>query len=141
MGKILVWVIIALVVMMVMRIVASRAASRQAPPPKNDQAGRGSAARPGAGARSGAGTSAGNASNTDPASRADGASTGWTPPWKRGKTPGAVLRGQPDPTLGAAEEMVRCAHCGIFLPRSEALLKSGKTWCSNTHAQLGVRQD
>lgn len=98
MGKILVWVIIALVIMMVMRIVASRAASRQKPAPKNE-------------------------------------------PTKRAKAPGSALRGQPDPTLGAAEEMVRCAHCGIFLPRSEALLKNGKTWCSNTHAQLGVRQD
>jgi uncharacterized protein len=38
------------------------------------------------------------------------------------------------------ESMVRCAHCGIHLPRSEAVLISGKTWCSKEHARLGVRQ-
>ena len=33
--------------------------------------------------------------------------------------------------------MVRCAHCGIHLPRSEALLQNGRTWCSADHAQRG----
>jgi len=33
--------------------------------------------------------------------------------------------------------MVRCAHCGIHLPRSEALLQGGHTWCSAEHARLG----
>jgi len=36
--------------------------------------------------------------------------------------------------------MVRCAHCGIHLPRSEAVLMNGQTWCSQEHARLGVRQ-
>jgi uncharacterized protein len=36
--------------------------------------------------------------------------------------------------------MVRCAHCGIHMPRSEAVLSDGKTWCSPEHAKLGVRQ-
>lgn len=35
------------------------------------------------------------------------------------------------------ESMVRCAHCGIHLPRSEALLQNGETWCSADHARLG----
>ena len=35
------------------------------------------------------------------------------------------------------EAMVRCEHCGIHLPRSEALLLGGKTWCSSEHAKLG----
>jgi len=34
--------------------------------------------------------------------------------------------------------MVRCAHCGIHLPRSEALLQGGQTWCSAEHARLGA---
>ena len=38
---------------------------------------------------------------------------------------------------GGAEAMVRCAHCGIHLPRSEALLQNGRTWCSADHAQRG----
>jgi len=36
------------------------------------------------------------------------------------------------------EQMVRCAHCGIHLPRSEAVLRKGQTWCSTEHARLGV---
>jgi len=36
-----------------------------------------------------------------------------------------------------AESMVRCAHCGIHLPRSEALMLGGETWCSQEHARLG----
>jgi len=38
------------------------------------------------------------------------------------------------------ESMVRCAHCGIHLPRSEAYMQQGQTWCSSEHARLGVRQ-
>lgn len=39
-----------------------------------------------------------------------------------------------------AEDMVRCAHCGIHLPRSDAVLIGGETWCSREHAKLGHRQ-
>ncbi|WMD19964.1 PP0621 family protein [Achromobacter seleniivolatilans] len=46
----------------------------------------------------------------------------------RGKTP------PPKPL----ESMVRCAHCGIHLPRSEALLQDGKIWCSEDHAKRGA---
>ncbi len=35
------------------------------------------------------------------------------------------------------ESMVRCEHCGIHLPRSEAVLTGGHTWCSQEHARLG----
>lgn len=38
------------------------------------------------------------------------------------------------------ESMVRCEHCGIHLPRSEAVMIGGRTWCSQEHARLGVRQ-
>ncbi|QEI05072.1 hypothetical protein FXN63_03890 [Pigmentiphaga aceris] len=40
----------------------------------------------------------------------------------------------------AVPHMARCAHCGIHLPRAEALLLKGNTWCSEEHAQLGARQ-
>lgn len=36
---------------------------------------------------------------------------------------------------GEAEGMVRCAQCGIHLPRSEALLRSGRTYCSTAHLE------
>ncbi len=34
------------------------------------------------------------------------------------------------------EEMVRCAHCGIHLPRSECILSGGEIFCSDEHRRL-----
>ncbi|MFY0478052.1 PP0621 family protein [Achromobacter marplatensis] len=48
---------------------------------------------------------------------------------------GGHKRAAPEPA--APESMVRCAHCGIHLPRSEAMLQNGLTWCSAEHARLG----
>lgn len=39
----------------------------------------------------------------------------------------------------APEPMVRCAHCGIHLPRSQALMSNHHTWCSLEHAKRGPR--
>ncbi len=36
-----------------------------------------------------------------------------------------------------SEIMVRCAHCGMYLPRSEALQMGGKTWCTPEHVHVG----
>ena len=35
--------------------------------------------------------------------------------------------------LGGAEEMVSCAHCGVHLPRSEALAVRSLHYCSAAH--------
>lgn len=35
------------------------------------------------------------------------------------------------------EDMVKCAHCGVNLPRSEAILSSGEFFCTPEHRQLG----
>ena len=40
-----------------------------------------------------------------------------------------------------AEGMVRCAHCGIHLPRSEAVQARGQTWCSAEHSAAGAKSD
>ncbi|NYT64103.1 hypothetical protein H0A66_17440 [Alcaligenaceae bacterium] len=50
----------------------------------------------------------------------------------------ATKRGAPP--VQHAEPMVRCEHCGIHMPRSEAILSNGHIWCSQEHAKLGVRQ-
>jgi len=34
----------------------------------------------------------------------------------------------------SAEPMVLCAHCGVYLPRSDALQRDGQTWCCGEHA-------
>jgi uncharacterized protein len=39
----------------------------------------------------------------------------------------------------AAGELVRCAHCGVHLPRSEAREAGGLAYCSDEHARLGKR--
>jgi uncharacterized protein len=36
------------------------------------------------------------------------------------------------------EPMVPCAHCGINVPRSEALEAAGRFFCSEQHRQLGA---
>lgn len=33
----------------------------------------------------------------------------------------------------SAEEMVRCAQCGVHLPKSESILASGNFYCSDAH--------
>lgn len=53
------------------------------------------------------------------------------PPGKKRNAPSRKNGGR------QAESMVQCAHCGIHLPRSEALLSNGQTWCSQEHARLG----
>lgn len=42
-----------------------------------------------------------------------------------------------DTDMSEAESMVRCRHCGIHLPRSEAYLSQGQTWCGPEHARIG----
>ena len=37
-------------------------------------------------------------------------------------------------------DMVRCNACGVHLPRSEAVTKSGEFFCSQEHLQLAGRK-
>ncbi|MBI4205809.1 MAG: preprotein translocase subunit YajC [Betaproteobacteria bacterium] len=45
------------------------------------------------------------------------------------------------PQTGAGEDMVRCEHCGIHLPRSESLTTRGHFYCSPEHQRQHVRSD
>ncbi len=45
----------------------------------------------------------------------------------------------PSPTPSLPQEMVACAHCGLHLPRSEALAEAGHFYCSREHQGLGPR--
>ena len=44
--------------------------------------------------------------------------------------PGSVA-----PPAGDAENMVRCAQCGVHLPRSESITTGGSFYCSAEHQQ------
>lgn len=57
---------------------------------------------------------------------------------KKKNPPNPAMR--PPRARGGTEPMVRCAHCGIHLPRSEALMSNHHTWCSLEHAKRGPRQ-
>lgn len=37
------------------------------------------------------------------------------------------------------EDMVKCAHCGVNLPRSEAIYSGGDFFCTPEHKQLGKK--
>jgi len=49
-------------------------------------------------------------------------------------------RPERDAASGTAHSMVRCEHCQIYLPRAEAFMSQGKTWCSAEHARLGLKK-
>lgn len=41
------------------------------------------------------------------------------------------------PAARGSEELVRCAHCGLLLPRGEARQAGGAIYCSEEHSRLG----
>ena len=43
--------------------------------------------------------------------------------------------GAPPPAKGS-EDMVRCEHCGVHLPRSESITTQGRFFCTPEHKQL-----
>ena len=42
------------------------------------------------------------------------------------------------PAVPTAEDMVRCAVCGVNLPRSESFTSRGRFYCSDDHRRLGA---
>jgi len=41
------------------------------------------------------------------------------------------------PGAGVPAELVRCAHCGVHLPRAEAREAAGRLYCGDDHAARG----
>ncbi len=46
---------------------------------------------------------------------------------------------RPGPRAGGAapQDMVRCAHCGLHLPKDDALQQGGRSYCCAAHRDLG----
>jgi uncharacterized protein len=40
------------------------------------------------------------------------------------------------PAASDVEDMVRCTHCGVNLPKSESILSQGNFFCSDEHRKL-----
>lgn len=38
-------------------------------------------------------------------------------------------------------DMVRCAHCGIHIPKGEALRRDGRDYCSEAHREAGPEKE
>jgi uncharacterized protein len=54
--------------------------------------------------------------------------------------PGAARPDAAAPAKNATENMLACAHCGVFLPESEALRDAGGApYCSPAHLARGPR--
>ena len=41
-----------------------------------------------------------------------------------------------DPPEAAPEQMVNCAHCGLYLPQGEAIREGNRFFCSAEHRRL-----
>jgi uncharacterized protein len=53
--------------------------------------------------------------------------------YKRSISPASQSREKP------VEDMVRCAHCSVNLPRSEALYTGGQFFCTPEHQKIGKK--
>ena len=45
-----------------------------------------------------------------------------------------------DDTGAEPAPMVRCAHCGVHVPRTRALLQDNNWYCSQAHLEQGTKQ-
>jgi uncharacterized protein len=52
----------------------------------------------------------------------------------------AARRPHTPPRDAQGGALVRCAHCGVHLPRAEARAAGGRDYCSDEHARLGPRR-
>ena len=52
------------------------------------------------------------------------------------KSSGRRIKQEDAPKPETGEDMVRCAHCGVHLPRSESIVSHGVSFCTNEHRQL-----
>lgn len=57
---------------------------------------------------------------------------------RSGERPGPHTRTPDRVAPGKAEDMVRCAQCGVHLPRSESFTSHGRFYCSEEHRRLGA---
>lgn len=62
--------------------------------------------------------------------------------WLFGRKPRAPLDGKsakPPGRAAAVDDMVACAHCGVHLPRADAIVDGDDLYCGEDHRRLGRR--
>ncbi len=59
------------------------------------------------------------------------------------RKPGPPAAGKPSGPgrAGPPERMLSCAHCGMHLPRGDALIAAGQAYCCAEHRDAGPRDD
>lgn len=58
--------------------------------------------------------------------------------WRGQRNTEAPPRNRPPPAP-APQDMVACAHCGVHLPRTEALTHGTRSYCCTDHQQKDAR--
>lgn len=48
----------------------------------------------------------------------------------------AKHRPTPKSAPAAQDDVLPCAHCGVYVPRAEAIHANGKSYCSRTHSEI-----
>jgi uncharacterized protein len=54
---------------------------------------------------------------------------------KRALADTSTPRHPPSDNTRHNDVMLRCAHCGVYIPQSEAYQRMGSTYCSREHAE------
>jgi uncharacterized protein len=49
-------------------------------------------------------------------------------------------RDERDVTAAPAQDMVQCAHCGVHLPRGDAVFDGALAYCGEAHRLAGPRE-
>ncbi|KAE9641116.1 PP0621 family protein [Pseudomonas sp. PB106] len=57
--------------------------------------------------------------------------------WRKFKAPAASSQSNRSSSEQDAAPMVRCAHCGVHLPRDRALSVQQQWYCSQAHLEQG----
>ncbi len=57
--------------------------------------------------------------------------------WRSRRAPGAATQENPPPPLALPQDMPACAHCGMHIPKAEALMLGNQAYCCAEHRRLG----
>ena len=57
--------------------------------------------------------------------------------WRNGRARDAAEHKAPPSPRALPQDMLACAHCGVHIPRAEALMLGNQAYCCAEHQRLG----
>ncbi len=57
--------------------------------------------------------------------------------WRNGRSRDSAEHKVPPSPRALAQDMLACAHCGVHIPRTEALMLGNQAYCCAEHRRLG----